>query len=194
MKTTSAVVLGLLGVMALFVFFAGATVLGTYNSLAQSEVTVDTSWSNVETQYQRRYDLIGNLVNATKGFLKQEQKVFGDIAEARTRYAGAPSGSNAKVEAASQMDSALSRLLVVMEAYPELKSAETVKGLMDELTGTENRVAIARDRYNEQVSVFNKKVKTFPTNVLAGMFGFQEKAFYKSADGADKAPVVNLES
>lgn len=167
--------------------------LGTYNSLISQEQTVSNNWATVETQYQRRFDLIPGLVNATKGYLKQEQKVFGDIAEARTRYTNAPANSTDKVEATNQIEGALARLMVIMENYPVLKSDATVRGLTDELAGTENRIQIARERYNGQVQIWNTKVKTVPTSLIAGMFGFKEKAFFESANNANQAVPVNLE-
>jgi LemA protein len=148
-------------------------------------------WSQVETQYQRRFDLIPNLVEATKGTMKQEQKVFGAIAEARTRYSGAQTGGE-KVEAANQMESALARLLVIMENYPQLKSNETVQQLMAQLEGTENRIAVERRRYNEVVQDYNTTIKRFPGALFAGMFGFDAKPYFNSEEGADKAPKVDL--
>lgn len=189
MKTGTAITLG---VVVLITFIVGSTLLGTYNSLAVGNVNVDTSWANVQSQYQRRYDLIPNLVGATKGYLKQEQKVFGDIAEARTHYAGAPAGSAAQVSAASSLDSALSRLMVIVENYPDLKSNVTVAGLMDELAGTENRINIARDRYNVEVRTYNTGIKRFPTNIIASMFGFESRAFFEATTEAATAPTVNL--
>lgn len=143
--------LGFIGLVILVIVIAGGWLMGAYNTMVQGNEAVTQSWAQVETQYQRRFDLVPNLVAATKGALKQEQAVFGAIAEARTRYAGSPAGSNERVAATSQYDGALSRLLVVMENYPELKSLQNVQALTDELAGTENRVAVARDRYNAQV-------------------------------------------
>lgn len=179
-------------IFAVFIVLSLALV-GSYNGLVTSNEQVDASWSQVESQYQRRFDLIPSLVNATKGYLKQEQKVFGDIAEARTRYAGSPSGSAEQVEAAGQIESALARLMVIVENYPELKSNETVQSLMDELAGTENRILVARDRYNEGVRDFNVQVKRFPRSMFATMFGFEPRAFFKSDDNASAAPTVDLE-
>lgn len=181
-----------LAIVGVIVASIGSWIMGAYNGLVAHNETVDTAWSQVETQYQRRFDLVPNLVNATKGVLKQEQDVFGKIAEARTRYASAPSGSSEKVQATGQYESALARLLVVMENYPELKSIESVRILTDELTGTENRVLVARDRYNEQVRLWNTRVKRFPGNVLSGMFGFEAREFFKSDEEASKAPTVDL--
>mgnify|MGYP001613570528 CR=1 FL=1 len=183
----------ILGVGIFGALSIGGWVLGSYNSLVSQNQIVETSWSQVETQYQRRFDLVPNLVSATKGVLGQEQKVFGDIAEARTRYAGAPAGSNEKVQATNQFESALGRLLVIMENYPVLKSYESVRALTDELAGTENRVLVARDRYNAQVLVWNSKVMRFPGNIIAGMFGFHSREYFKSDEGANKAPSVDLQ-
>ena len=167
-------------------------VWGTYNNLATQNQIVATSWGDVQTQYQRRFDLIPNLVNATKGILVQEQKVFGAIADARTHYANSAPNSKEQVQATSQLDGALSRLLVVMENYPVLKSNENVKALTDEIAGTENRIAVSRDRYNQQVLTFNTLIVRFPGNLIAGMFGFQQKEFFKADTTAQAAPTVNL--
>lgn len=165
---------------------------GTYNSLVTKSATVDNAWAQVDTQYQRRFDLVPNLVAATKGAMAQEQKVFGDIAEARTHYAGTAAGTDARVQATSQYESALSRLMVIMENYPQLKSIDTVNRLMDELSGTENRVLIARDRYNASVKDYDVSIKQFPTNILAGMYGFMARSYFTPDEGASKAPTVNL--
>ena len=185
--------MGIIVVVGIFTFSTLMWVWGTYNGLVKQNEAVTTQWSQVETQYQRRFDLIPNLVNATKGFLKQEQKVFGDIAEARTHYANAKSGTNEKVVATNQMESALARLMVVMENYPVLQSVQTVKDLMTELAGTENRINVARERYNERVQEYNVAVKTFPGNLVAGFGGFEPRDFFEAKDGADTAPTVNLE-
>ena len=168
-------------------------VWSSYNQLISQNQTVETAWSQVETQYQRRFYLVPNLVSATKGYLLQEQKVFGDIAEARTRYAGSLIGSEERVQATSQFEGALGRLLLVMENYPELKAVETFRALTDELAGTENRVLVARDRYNENVRIWNTIIKVFPKNIIAGMFGFQARDFFKADEGANKVPSVDLE-
>lgn len=168
-------------------------VTGKYNGMVTQREQVNLQWSQVETQYQRRFDLIPNLANATRGYMAHEQAVFEDIAEARTRYAGAPTGSEAKVEAAGGLEGALARLLIVMENYPNLKADATVKGLMDELAGTENRVTVARERYNEVTRTYNVQIKTFPNSVLAGMFNFTEKPLFTAEKAAAKAPTVDIE-
>lgn len=167
-------------------------VVGFYNSVINLNEGVDNQWAQVETQYQRRFDLIPNLVASVKSVLTQEQTVFGDIADARTRYAGATS-VNDKVAAATQVESALSRLLVIMENYPVLKSNETVQALMTQLEGTENRISVERKRFNDVVKIYNVKIKTFPANMLAGVFGFSARNFFESVEGSEKAPTVNLD-
>jgi LemA protein len=184
-----------LGIFVGVVLFIGLVIFlaitGTYNGLVAERVQCDTSWSQVETQYQRRMDLIPSLVNATKGYLAHEQKIFSELAEARSHYAGAT--GDAKVVAQGQLETALSRLMVVVENYPNLKADQTVRDLMYELAGTENRVNVARQRFNEAVQVYNTHVQSFPANLIAGVFGFKEKALYQSVKGAEVAPVVNLE-
>ena len=152
---------------------------------------VDAQWSQVETQYQRRYDLIPNLVSSVKGMMQQEQAVFLAIAEARTKY-GAAQTVNEKAVAAGEVETALGRLLAVIENYPDLKSSQNVTQLMDELAGTENRISVERRRFNDLVRDYNTQIKTFPTNMLAGMFGFSEKQYFQSVSGAETAPKVEF--
>ena len=170
---------------------AAFSLMGFYNSLVAKTQAVDGQWAQVETQYQRRFDLIPNLVESVKGMMGQEKEVFETIAEARTRYAGATSVDE-KVKAAGGVESALARLLVVMENYPELRSAENVTQLMDELAGTENRVAVERRRYNDLVRDYNIAIKKFPGNLVAGMFGFNERAFFEAVEAAEQAPKVEF--
>jgi LemA protein len=163
-------------------------VLGSYNGLVTAETAVETQWAQVETQYQRRFDLVPNLVEATKGVMAQERAVFTAIADARSAYAGNPSPENA-----AQMESALSRLLAIVENYPQLKSSETVSTLMAQLEGTENRVSTERNRYNEAVQAYNLKVRRFPGSVAAAVFGFDEKQPFAALAGAENAPKVDLQ-
>ena len=146
----------------------------------------------MEAQYQRRFDLIPNLTEATKGFLQQERTVFEAIAEARTRYAGAPAGSPQRVAAANQLETALARLLIIVENYPTLRSSDVVQRLMAEISATENEIASARLAYNQQVRDYNTQVKSFPTVLVAGTLGFHEREFFISQAEARKAPKVNL--
>ena len=181
-----------LGVLAALVFVVGSWLVGKYNTLVELEQDVEKAQGQVEVVLQRRFDLIPNLVESVKGAMEQEKDVFGAIAEARTRYSGAQSGSPEKLEAANEYESAISRLLVIMENYPELRSVETVQSLMDELAGTENRISVERQRYNEAVTVYNKFIKRFPNTLLAGMFGFEERPLFEAVAEADVAPSVDL--
>jgi LemA protein len=162
-----------------------------YNSFVSANTNVDKQWAQVETQYQRRFDLIPNLVNSVKGMMSQEKSVFDAISEARTKYSGAAT-IDEKAGAAQQVETALGRLLVVMENYPQLKSAENVQTLMVQLEGTENRIGTERTRFNEAVQALNLKVKTFPSNMIAKIFGFTERVYFEATEGADSAPQVNL--
>lgn len=165
----------------------------TYNKLVTANETINNQWAQVETQYQRRIDLIPNLVESVKGIMKQEQKIFGDLAEARTRYAGA-GNANQKAEAATQVEGALSRLLAIMENYPQLKSAENVQTLMAQLEGTENRISVERKRYNDSVKDFNVMIKRIPANWIASSLGFSERNYFEAAKGSENAPKVDLQN
>jgi len=164
---------------------------GKYNGFVSQNESVNTQWAQVESQYQRRFDLIPNLVSSIQGAMNQEQSVFTALAEARTRYAGATSVDQ-KAAAANQVESSFARLLVVMENYPQLKSIDAVQGLMAELSGTENRVAVERMRYNEIVRDYNVTVKTFPGSFVARMFGFAPRTMFEAQTGAETVPKVNL--
>lgn len=164
---------------------------GKYNGLVTQNEGIDAQWAQVESQYQRRFDLIPNLVASVQGAMKQEQAVFTAIADARTRYAGATTPET-KAAAATGVESALGRLLVVMENYPQLASIGTVQSLMAELAGTENRVSVERMRYNEMVRDYNVSVKTFPGSLIAGVFGFDARTMFEAAAGAEVAPKVEL--
>jgi LemA protein len=180
----------LLGVGAL-VIVLGMWLMGSYNGLVQKDQAVTGQWAQVEASYQRRFDLIPNLVESTKGILEQEQAVFGQIAEARQGYAGAGTQEE-KVAAANQLEGALSRLLVIMENYPQLQSNTTVLALMDELAGTENRINVERRNYNDVTRDYNTHVRSFPTVIMANMFGFSSKPYFEAAAGAEQAPQVDL--
>ena len=175
------------GIVAVIVLYG----IVSYNGFVRMDTAVDNQWAQVETQYQRRFDLIPNLVSSVQGVLKQEQKVFGDIAEARTRYSGASTVSE-KVAAANQVESALARLLVVMENYPQLRSVEAVTNLMTQLEGTENRISVERKRFNDSVATLNAATKRFPSNLIASIFGFDAREYFEAAEGAEKAPKVEL--
>lgn len=180
-----------LAVIIGIVLLVGISLFGTYNSLVTQNTAIDGQWAQVETQYQRRYDLIPNLVSSTQGFLKQEKTIFEDIAKARTQYAGAKTVDE-KAAGATSLEGALGRLLVIMENYPNLKSDQTVAKLMDELAGTENRISVERRRFNELVQIYDTVIKTVPTNIVAGMFGFKERAYFQAVSGSEEAPKVTL--
>ncbi|MBI2112983.1 MAG: LemA family protein [Candidatus Wildermuthbacteria bacterium] len=165
--------------------------VGTYNRFVSLNEGIDAQWAQVEVQLQRRFDLIPNLVESVKGIFEQEQNIFLAISEARTRYAGARTVDE-KAEAASQLQGALARLLVVVENYPQLRSTETVSRLMDELAGTENRVAVERRRFNEQVRDYNIAIKRFPGKLLASLFGYEGRELFEAAEGADQVPQVDF--
>lgn len=180
-----------IAIVVVIVLIIAGTLVGVYNSLVTNSQAVDAQWAQVETQYQRRFDLIPNLVNSVKGLMAQEKAVFDSIAQARTKYGNATT-VNEKAAAAGEVETALGRLLAIVENYPEIKSQAAVTGLMDELAGTENRISVERRRYNDLVRTYNTQIKTFPTNMLAGMFGFSEKQYFQSVSGADQAPKVEF--
>jgi len=180
----------LIGLVA-FVFLIGFSLVGSYNGLVTQSQKVDQQWAQVETQYQRRFDLIPNLVATVEGVMQQERQVFADLANARANYAGAKTVDD-KAAAANQVESSLGRLLVIMENYPQLKASESANRLIDELAGTENRIAVERQRFNEQVTSYNLLVKRFPGSIMAGMFGFRERPFFQGTPGSEVAPTVKF--
>ncbi|MBL8122380.1 LemA family protein [Candidatus Saccharibacteria bacterium] len=165
--------------------------VGGYNGLVTQRNKVDQAAAQLASAYQRRFDLVPNLVESVKGAQAQEQKVFGDIAAARTQYGNAKTTDD-KLAASQQYESALSRLLVVVENYPDLASTQTVQNLMIQLEGTENRIKVERDNYSAVATSYNTMIQRFPRNVLAGMFGFDKRDLYTAETGAETAPKVNL--
>lgn len=163
-----------------------------YNALVSQGEAVEGAWSEVQNQLQRRNDLIPNLVETVKGFAKQERDVLVRVTEARSRVAGAGTPAEA-IEASNQLSSALARLLLVVEKYPELKSDQNFLRLQDELAGTENRLAVARKRYNDAVQSYNTTAKRFPTNLLAMLFGFEAKPYFDAPESAEAVPQVNFQ-
>lgn len=179
------VVLLVLGI-SLYSFFKG-----NYNTFVRLDESVKSSWAQVENQLQRRYDLIPNLVETVKGYAKQEKDVLVEVTNARARVGGAATVPD-KIEANNALSGALSRLLVVVERYPELKSNQNFLRLQDELAGTENRIAVERKRYNDAVRTYNVAIRTFPANLLAGLFGFTKAAFFEAPAAAQAAPQVKF--
>lgn len=184
----------LIGVVfvAVLLLSLGGCLAGTYNRLVTGRETVDQKWAQVDNQLQRRSDLMLNLVETVRGVARQELAVFSQIAEARARMAGARTRDEG-IEAGRAMDSALGRLFVVVENYPQLKSNEAFLQLMDEVAGTENRLATERMRYNDEVRGYNVVVKRFPTNFLASAFGFSEVEYYPVADTVRTRPNVDFQ-
>jgi LemA protein len=163
----------------------------SYNKFTTEEEAIKAQWGQVQNQLQRRNDLIPNLVETTKGYAQHEQSVLKDIAESRSRLLAAKSPEET-IQAANQQTTALGRLLAVVENYPQLRANEQFNRLMDELAGTENRIAVERMRYNERVQEYNTRRRKFPSNVTAKMFGFKEYPYFEVPPAAQQAPKVNF--
>ncbi|HAU34460.1 LemA family protein [Lysinibacillus fusiformis] len=182
---------GPIGIIVIILIVLALVLIPKYNSLVTAEENVDSKWAQVENQLQRRYDLIPNLVESVKGYANHEQQIIADITNARAQMGNANTPEQQAV-ANDALTGALSRLLVVVENYPNLKADANFRQLMDELAGTENRLAVAREDYNNEVQQFNKHVKRFPGNLMAGMFGFEQKEYFKAAEGAEQAPSIDF--
>lgn len=187
------IVLGVsLGVLLVLFLILGMSLTGSYNRLVTLNEGVESAWAQVETVLQRRYDLIPNLVNTVKGFAAQEREVFTEVTRLRSQWGAARTTAD-KAQVAGRMEGALSRLLLVAERYPDLKSNQNFLALQDELTGTENRIAVERRRYNQTVQNYNTTVRRFPTNLVAGFFGFERStAYFEASEGAETAPTVEF--
>jgi LemA protein len=186
--------LGVIGILLLIVLAVFGEYVSVRNTLVSKNEAVKAAWSQVDIVLQRRADLIPNLVETVKGYAKQEQTVFGDIAKARSALlsAGTP---QEKIAANQQLDGALGRLLLIVENYPQLKSNENFLRLQDELAGTENRIAVERKRYNDTLQDYNTYIQQFPANIFAGWAGFKPNdAYFKAAEGAREVPKVNFSS
>lgn len=182
----------ILGVVVIVIIALVGSIIGNYNRFVTLDEAIRASWAQVESQLQRRNDLIPNLVNTVKGYAKHESSVFENIAAARAKLAGAKT-INDKAKASGELDGALSRLLAIAENYPQLKANENFMRLQDELAGTENRIAVERMRYNAVVMEYNVLIKRFPGNIVAGFTGFKEKeVYFKAEDSAKAAPKVNF--
>ena len=187
--------IGLIIVVVLLVIalILGSSYVGRRNQMVVKREAINASWAQVDVVLQRRADLIPNLVETVKGFAQHEEKVFGDIAAARSALIGAKTPAD-KIAANGALDSALSRLLVVVENYPQLKSNENFLRLQDELAGTENRIAVERRRYNEVVQDYNTYISLFPNSLVASFGGFtRNDAYFKTDEGARTAPKVNFD-
>lgn len=184
--------LGPLVIIVVIIAIFAAILIPSYNGFVNSEEDVNNAYAQVENQLQRRLDLIPNLVNTVKGFASHEKEVLGSIADARANLAGANTPEE-QAAANDQLSGALSRLLAVVENYPDLKADANFRQLMDELAGTENRLSVARQDYNTIVSDYNKKVKRMPGSIVASIFGFDEKEYFKADAAAQDAPTVDFE-
>jgi LemA protein len=179
-----------IGVLVLAGVLFGGKLMGTRNDLVQQRESIAGAWSQVDVDLQRRADLIPNLVNTVKGFAAQEKEILNNLANARAGMLNARTPQE-KINANSQLDSALGRLLVVVENYPQLRSNENFMRLQDELAGTENRIAQSRRRYNETVQRYNTSIDLFPNNIAASLFGFQRNdAYFKTDPASRQAPKV----
>ncbi len=189
MSKTAKITLGVViaVVLLLVIFFASS-----YNGMVSARTEAEGAFANIDTQLQRRFDLIPNLVETVKGASAQEQNIINSVTEARARYTNAGSVSE-KAEAASDFSSALSRLMVVVENYPTITSTQSYIALQDELAGTENRINIARQDYNDAVRAYNTSIRRFPNVIVAGIFGFDQMAYFEAAAGSQSAPQVSFQ-
>lgn len=193
----SIIVIGVIVVIAVALF---GWVKGAYNGMVEQEEGVNTAWSQVENVYQRRADLIPNLVNTVKGYASHEKETLQGVVEARAKATQMTvnmddlSEENIKKYQAAQgeLQQAIGRLLMLTENYPDLKANENFRDLQAQLEGTENRITVERQKFNETAKVYNTNIRKFPTNILAGMFGFEKKGYFEAQEGAEKAPEVKF--
>ncbi|MFP4621271.1 MAG: LemA family protein [Bacteroidales bacterium] len=190
----------IIGIIVIFGLIVYSSFKNSYNRMVQMEQSVEEQWSQVETQYQRRADLVPNLVSTVKGYAEHEQETFQKVTEARSQAASTEVNANNLSpeqlqqfqQAQGALSSALSRLMVVVERYPELKASQNFQDLQAQLEGTENRISVARRRFNQAVQQYNTYVKQFPQTFYANLFGFEEKAYFESQEGAEQAPDVEF--
>ena len=196
MKKSTIVLLSVVGVLLLL---AGVCV-STYNGLVTKDETVSEKWGAVQTVYQRRADLIPNLVNTVKGYAAHESSTLQEVTEARAQATSikldpttaTPEQMQAWMDAQQELSKSLGRLLAIAESYPELKASQNFLALQSQLEGTENRISVERQRYNEAVKEYNVSVRRFPSNIIASMFGFDQKPMFEAQEGAEVAPVVQF--
>lgn len=188
MKKSSIILISVVAIVVIIAIF----LVGSYNGLVSKSETVDRELSNLDVMLERRADLIPNLVSTVKGYTSHETEIINSITDARTKLMNANSVEE-KSNANNELTSSLNALMVVVENYPDLKSSQNFIQLSDELSGTENRIAVARKDYNDAVKDYNLKVKTFPGNILAGMFGFEQKQYFEAKESSREVPSVNFE-
>lgn len=190
MKKNKNILIGL-GIAGGIILLLVLWYIGIFNSLIKLNEEVNNKWAQVETQYQRRVDLIPNLVNTVKGAANFEQTTFEEITKARSQWQAA-AGAESKVKAANNVESALARLLVVVENYPQLKATQNYLALQDELANTENKIAVERGRFNDAVRNFNARIKTFPSNIVAGKLDYIDRTYFNAKPGAENTPTVDF--
>ncbi len=196
MKRNTISIVAILGVVLIIIIW----LVSAYNGLVQKDEACSQQWSKVESQYQRRLDLIPNLVNTVKGYASHEKETFTEVIQARNQAASAKVDPNNLTQESldkyqqtqTQLKSSLDRLMVVVERYPDLKANQNFLELQSQLEGTENRIAVERQRFADVVKVFNSKIRSFPTNIIAGMFSFERKAYFAAETGAETAPKVEF--
>jgi len=180
------------GIILLLILMMGGMLISSYNRLVGLNESIDGAWAQVENVLQRRYDLIPNLVNTVKGYAKHEKQLLEEVTRLRSQW-GTAKNPGDKIKASQGLEGALSRLLLVVERYPDLKANQNFLALQDELSGTENRIAVERKRYNEVVRSYNIVVRRFPSNIAAGLFGFEKRdAYFQAAEAAKEAPKVEF--
>ena len=187
MKKSSIILIAVIAAIAILVFY----MIGSYNGLVSKKEAVTQKLSDLDTALQRRSDLIPNLVNTVKGFTNHENEVIDKVISAREKLAGATSIED-KQKANEELSKSLKSLMVIVENYPDLKSSENFLNLQNELAGTENRIAVARRDYNDAVNKYNSSIKKFPSNIMAGMFGFGEEKYFEANEKAQEVPSVNF--
>ena len=191
MKKGTAILLGVVAVIVVVVLGVVGWGISTYNGLVTAQTEVETQQSNIATQLQRRSDLIPNLVNTVKAYAEHEEEIFTAVADARAKLSGANTVSEME-QANTELSSALSRLLVIVENYPDLKANQNFIALQDQLEGKENRIAVARQDYNKAVKDYNQRLRRFPSNLIAGMFGMEQAAMFESSSGSESVPEVSF--
>ncbi len=191
MKKAIIILAVILGILLIIVFSIAGFVKKNYNAMVTMDEEINGAWAQVENVLQRRYDLIPNLIETVKGYASHESEVLTQITEARSRVGGAGVPA-ARMQAEGELSNALSRLMVVVENYPQLKANENFIRLQDELAGTENRIAVQRGRYNDTVKLYNAYIRRFPASMLAGMFNFGKREFFEAPEAAQTAPQVKF--
>lgn len=187
MKTSSKVLIGVLVVIVII----AVLLVGNYNGMLTANENVESKYSDLDVMLQRRADLVPNLVNTVKGYMAHETEIIDKVTQARTKLANAGSVED-KANANEELSTALNSLMLVVENYPDLKSSENFIQLSDELAGTENRIAVARKNYNDAVKSYNLKIKKFPGNLVAGMFGFENKGYFEADKSSQEVPSVDF--